>query len=636
MAMLGVAPIFAQSDSERDSVIHLNEVVINESRQIEFSTGHFTLKPDSNIRQLSVYGSLADVLRKFGYGHMRSYGQSGLSTPSFRGTGASHTAVLWNGINIQSSLNGQFDLSLIPGFFIDDAEMQSGGSASLFGSGAVGGVIHLNNITRFDQGTTLSVATSAGSFNNYLGAAGATFSRKRFVSSTRVFYRTGKNNFSYLNRNVTPQVKAIREHSAVRQWGILHQDSWRNNHHLVTLRLWFQDNDVEVPNPATVIRPSFADQHDKFFRPSLSWHYNDKRISLAAQSAYAHYLVDYNDPFASISSVGIFENVVSYFESTFNVSPLIHLTGGINHTLEKGSIEEYGTQTPLRHRIAFYSAVKFDNKKISGTLSGRQELIDGAAILPALSLATEYAWTPAFTTFASLSRSYRVPTFNDLHWIGAGATGNPDLLTETSWGEETGIRYHIKRPEFLVSTQVSLFSNFVDDWIQWSPVGLAWTPVNLRKVWSRGMESSATFAVTKKRWQYAFDILYSLTKSTNRAIYSATNANELNKQLFFTPQHEGSARVTITHGRFSGMVAENFTGKQYTDGSNAEFLAMRPYTILNAWLSYQLQKAPTSLNVFVESNNILGTQYESRPGYPMPVRNYKCGITIKFNKPNQQ
>ncbi|MFZ6002259.1 MAG: hypothetical protein ACOYW3_17230, partial [Bacteroidota bacterium] len=97
-----------------DTVKLLPELVVERSRLESYAIGHYVHQVDSATQQLASMGTLAEMLRKNGFGHFRSYGVGGVTTASFRGTGASHTALLWNGINLQSPLLGQADLTQAP------------------------------------------------------------------------------------------------------------------------------------------------------------------------------------------------------------------------------------------------------------------------------------------------------------------------------------------------------------------------------------------------------------------------------------------------------------------------------------------------------------------------------------------
>ncbi|MDQ3048949.1 MAG: Plug domain-containing protein, partial [Bacteroidota bacterium] len=130
-------PGFCQSP-DPDSSLQLNVVEVSGSRQTVFSSGNKTETLDSLL--LEKYNTnLADILINESQIFIKSYGLGSLATTSFRGAGSSHTAVLWNGFNLQSPMNGLLDVSLVPSGFIKNIQIQYGGSGALWGSGAVGG-----------------------------------------------------------------------------------------------------------------------------------------------------------------------------------------------------------------------------------------------------------------------------------------------------------------------------------------------------------------------------------------------------------------------------------------------------------------------------------------------------------------
>ena len=60
------------------------------------------------------FGLLTDLLQFNTPLAFKSYGPGQLATVSFRGTSANHTAVLWNGIDINQPNLGQTDFSTLP------------------------------------------------------------------------------------------------------------------------------------------------------------------------------------------------------------------------------------------------------------------------------------------------------------------------------------------------------------------------------------------------------------------------------------------------------------------------------------------------------------------------------------------
>jgi iron complex outermembrane receptor protein len=612
--------VFAQ-DVGNDSLIQLNEVVITNTRLQNYATGHFIQNVDTATSRYAVASNAAELLRKFGFGHIRSYGIGGLTTPSFRGTGASHTAVLWNGINIISPLNGQSDLSLLPVTFIDDVQLQSGGSASLYGAGAIGGTIQFNNKAMFRQGLNVSLTENIGSFKTLFHGLSVSFSAKRWITSTKVFQSGAKNDFPYINNNYATPKRERRRHNAYEQHGVLQQNYFQvNSRQLLSLRFWYQDNYYEVPQPTSVPREGVSTQRDRFFRSMIGWNYDYKNGHTFVQSAYVHHLLDYRDPSINLESASTFDSFISTVENTVVVAKDLEWTSGGNYTLESAGATEIGNGDARRNRLSLYTAFKHRPGKWTNVLSSRQEIVNGKPTPFAPSLGADYSLHRVFSFFGNLSRNYRIPTFNDLYWSDALAKGNPFLKMETSWSEEIGARIGTK----YVRGQIAFFSNQVADLIYWVPVAGIWSPDNVRNAWTRGIETTGTVGKT-----------FGKISSEITARYSYTVATAEGRQLVYTPKHESGTTLRIGWRKWSLSVTDTYTGLQYTDDSNSSYQALRPYNILNIWISKDLTIRRMTILIMTEIDNLTDNQASTRPGYPLPGRNFKAGITIRFNKQPQ-
>ena len=73
------------------------------------------------------------------------------------GTTASHTLIDWNGININSPMLGQSDLSLFPVGLIDDINIYFGGASMLLNNGGIGGTINLETAPVWKKETLISI-----------------------------------------------------------------------------------------------------------------------------------------------------------------------------------------------------------------------------------------------------------------------------------------------------------------------------------------------------------------------------------------------------------------------------------------------------------------------------------------------
>jgi iron complex outermembrane receptor protein len=623
-----------------DSVLLLQEVIIEQSRLSDYAAQRYVLKTDSLSRALLRGGSLSDLLRSTGLGGVRGYGPGGLATASFRGTGSSHTSILWNGINLISPLAGQLDLSQLPVTFFDEASVQTGGSASLYGNGSIGGTILLNNAARFHEGLTAKTFTSVGSFGRFFQDAGVQWSGKKFITSTKVFYSQAENNFPFTNINVSPIRIDTRQHNAQRQHGLLQQNYWQiNPQQLVWLKFWYQDNHYEVPNTSLSNQTGRATQHDKSYRTLLAYSWSGITIDITYQGAFVHQSLLYIDPAISLTSTNDFQMLVQNAEANIDANRAGQLTTGVHYTFERGNVDAFGDNEPVRNRIAMFAAHKKQLwKDFSIAASLREEMVNGNTTPLAPSATLAYEASKAITLFTSTARNYRLPTFNDLYWLGAGAQGNVNLQPELSWSIDLGISLaSVKKKKIQYTLKAVAFSNQVNDWILWTPqTGQVWSPQNIKQVWSRGVETQGKIETILQAVSLSLRGQYTFTKATNQAIYENGNQAEEGKQLMFTPLHEGSIAFRASWKKYQLNVVQQLTGKQYTDTDNTEFFAMTARAITNLWLSKAVVGKTFSGTLNIEVNNFFNTNYQSRPGFPMPGINYKIGFTTQFNKPYKQ
>ena len=129
--------------AQDSTAILLREVEVSDHLLKDFSkTQNITTLSDSIIKRNASF--LTSLLNYNSLIYFKENGLGGASSPSFRGTTASQTAVVWNGININSQLLGQTDFNTINSLGFNSITVKPGGGSVLYGSGAIGGSIHLN------------------------------------------------------------------------------------------------------------------------------------------------------------------------------------------------------------------------------------------------------------------------------------------------------------------------------------------------------------------------------------------------------------------------------------------------------------------------------------------------------------
>ena len=108
-------------------------------------------------------------------------------------------------------------------------------------------------------------------------------------------------------------------------------------------------------------------------------------------------------------------------------------------------------------------------------------------------------------------RAYRIPTFNELYYVGYG---NPELRPEDAWLTDLGLDFNRTIGSFwTIKAKADGYLNFLTDKIISAPTEEdpnIWAPYNIGKVRSAGMDIMAGAAYASKEWKVSFDARYSL------------------------------------------------------------------------------------------------------------------------------
>ena len=226
-------------------------------------------KFDSLTKEQST--DLAELINNNSGAFIKSYGAGSLASISFRGTGASHTQVLWNGVALNSPMNGQIDFSLYPTLFFDDAELNHGASGLINGSGALGGSVILNNQEEYNSQTKIAFNQTAASFNSYTSALKLKFGNKKWFSETQLYGKYAENNFEFVNISLPESPTEKLTHATNKQYGIQQAIYRKFKNGSIGARLWYFNSDRELPGIITKSEISEETQKDESIRALIEW-----------------------------------------------------------------------------------------------------------------------------------------------------------------------------------------------------------------------------------------------------------------------------------------------------------------------------------------------------------------------------
>ncbi|HPF91395.1 MAG TPA: TonB-dependent receptor [Flavobacteriales bacterium] len=571
------------------------------------------------------YGAsdLATLLANESPVFVKSYGLGSLATTSFRGGAAQHTAILWNGFNIQSPMVGQTDLSLIPLVAASELRIQYGGGTALWGSGAVGGAILLNDVAVYDEGLMLDAGLRAGSFGHAREQLRIGFGDARWSLSVAAFHQAARNDFGYVVNDDSRR----QRNAELEQRGVITQLHRRiGTRQQVHFAHWYQFTDRNIPAPMHAA-PSEAQQVDESQRFTSGWQHNSTRTDVHVRGAwFDEALAWYPNGHAVDRSRA--RTAIAEAELRWRPARGHALGLGINSTHAWAVSAGYpdGPQQ-VRHALFGTYGYQHPSERWSLSASVRQERMDVRWIPLTATIGAEHVLRARWRVKASASRVYRVPTFNDLYWVPGG---DRQLRPEQGYAAEIGLAGEQRLGTVQLSGEGTVFTRTIEDWILWSPGPAYWSPMNLMRVWSRGVEARITAKWTGGRARYTTTLRTNHVVSTDQQARTPDDAS-VGRQLIYVPMYSGQLSTAMERGHLSAMVTGIYTGYRYTSTDNRSYLT--PFTVWNAQFSYVLKVAQRGdLVLDLRGDNLLAADYQVIADRPMPGRAYLVGITYRFKQ----
>ncbi len=139
---LATATASAQPTGRPDSLGEVTVTAAREALDTRAAPARVTVI-DREALDATAAASVADALQARAPLHIRRYGPTGLATVTIRGAASSQALVLLDGQPLTDPQLGQVDLGLVPAALLESVEVLSGPGAGLYGSSALGGVVHL-------------------------------------------------------------------------------------------------------------------------------------------------------------------------------------------------------------------------------------------------------------------------------------------------------------------------------------------------------------------------------------------------------------------------------------------------------------------------------------------------------------
>ena len=591
--------------AQRDSILKLDEVVVSDSRVKQYAEGYkVTVLQDSIIQRTN--GSLTSLLAFNSNIYFKENGFGMVSSPAFRGTNASHTAVIWNGININSQLNGQVDFNTINPFNYNSISIRSGGGSVQYGSGAIGGSIHLNSDLLFKEHFDNQVSIGYGSYKTKKINFNQSYGSRLMSYSLGVNYNASDNNYKYLNTG--EENKNGEFNNLNLNWNIGYVLSENQ-----ILKLYHQTFISDRNLSGNLVVLGRSKYKDNQYRTQLEWgSYGPKAISKIKLAYLQEEYKYFENKDAAIYSFGKVSNFLARYSLDYKLSKFFRLNSFLEYNNYKGAGDSFGS--PERDDFSATALLKhIISSTIAYNLSVRQDFSSDFSSPLVFSFDGSYSLTDNYQVKINASKNFRSPTFNDLYWQPGG---NLELIPEKSYQLDFGNVLNIGA----VSMQYNGYYISTKDMIKWLPNNEGvWSPINIDDVEIYGAEA-------KIEANYSLGKNQELGIKTNYA-YTVSEDKSTNEQLIYVPFHTANGSLEYRIADLNLFYQHLYNGSVSIVGGE-----LKEYQVANLGVTYtaDILKKDLKYTIGVTVNNVFNTYYENVALRPMPNRNIQTQLILNF------
>lgn len=635
-------------------VLNINSLAQNDTIMldyVEISASHINNKVqekamerkiDTAIMQRLQTASLSQLLIQHSPVFIKTYGPGGTASASFRGTTASHTLVLWNGLQLNSPSLGEVDFSMIPVFFTDEVSLQWGSKTSA-NSGGLGGVVNIANKQKFNEGLILDVKQTYGSFNTWGSYLTVGYSAKNMIARVKAYRNSSDNDFTYTNIATIPHQEMKQKNADFVDYGVMPELQVRFKNSLLTLVSWNQFSHRNYPPIMPNAFNNTKEYADNDFSRNLisyKYYWNSGRVEL--KSAYFHEKQDYflesytsnGLPVTQINTLNksdVFRQIVDLQQDLFRSWKLY---AKVQYDYESVNSSDYDLDRDSdlsrknRDIISFYAAL--DGKiyrDLDLRMTLRNDIVDdkSAGFFPTATLTYRMPFVKGLSFNAGYSHNYRNPTLNDLYWYPGG---NENLKAENGKTFDFDINYLYENVNFNLDFRSGLYYSKVNDWIQWVPTNYRyWMPKNVSEVMARGFETHLKMNYNFALWTFSLSGNYVYSHTTDESEY-AQQYDANGKQLIYIPKHHANAFAEVRWKSWNMNYTLEFTGERTTSMNDDEFFAYQlPYYILH---HISFGKQLNRFRLEFKINNLLNESYQTVLWRAMPGRSYEIYLEFKL------
>lgn len=641
LALSAAMPAYAQTHAQTrpdatSPALRGDEIVVTASRSGEGvrldQLGASATVIDSAALEQRQTRVVSDILRDVpGVAVSRTGAMGALTQVRVRGAEGNHVLVLIDGIEVADPYHGEFDFGTLIADPAARIEVLRGQQSSLYGSDAIGGVIHY--ITQSGaEAPGLSARAEGGSFGTYSGAA-----RAAGGSSAFDYAVSG----SYYHTDGTPSARHGTRNVGSGSLGANAKLNWApsDNFKLSAVgRYSYTDADTNDSegNPASPLFGYTIDSPDVRYTNSAFYGLVKAELSgldgrwtnaLSAQFAdvtrkgynpagfaYGDKGQRYKGSFVSSLRFGtdmIVHRVTGAIdverEAFQNTSPASSAFRGKRDTDNIGLVAQY--ELTVDDRLSLGGSVRHDdNNRFDDVTTYR---VQGSYTLP-----TGTRIRAAYGTGVKNPGYFELFGYSDGKYIG-----NPNLKPEQSEGWEAGLEQSFGDGRATIGA--TYFDSTLTNEIYTTYPAPAYVATPSNRATDSRQQGLELFVSARPIAQIRLD-----------AAYTYLDARENGVEEVRRPKHVASFNATVfsTDQRFSGTLTLRYNGRMtdvaYTDPSWVPVrVSMKEYALVNLSAEYKLTDR---IAVFGRVENLFDEDYEEVFSFATAGRGAYGGVRVRF------
>jgi len=550
---------------------------------------------------------------------------------SLRDVSSSKVVVVLDGQRLNTAGSTGVNVAALSIENVEKIELLRGGRSAQFGADAVGGVILISTKTKTETAKALNTDFKAtyGSFDRRILSLTNTYTKNNFNFILSYKRDLWDGDFDYINTYDQKDTLVNNHQSSFdiffKAGAVLPHDQ------NLTASTYYYKADNGTPgmidNPTPLARIRFNNN-------TYNLTYDKQNLfagfSLKTQAYYLFFNTKFDNPEGIVPVHSDHKNYATGLDlqQAGNLFGLVNLSYGYTYRQDKIHSTDVGDKNRVTNSAYTTLAV---TKKLNEVISNLDFSVAmrydspsdfNSAFSPRFSLSIGHSGVVNLGLISHYTRSYKAPSFNDLYWPrDAFAIGNPNLKPETGRNYDIGLTASYAT----LSLASNYFVNNVEDLILWAQdpaVSNLWTPKNISKTNTVGIENSATLTLFKGLLAVNGEYTYM------KALDKSADPNLHNKFIIYRPKNKLDLTTTIRFRSFETNFIYHYVGLRYINAPNTRWLPSYRLFDLNATYRHKLFGLLWSATL--ELTNLTDESYMKVNGTAEPGRMSKFSFGFNF------